>query len=225
MDLKVVDEPSLRYKKRVFRDRMHAGQLLAAKLAQHQGEACIVLAIPSGGVPVGRVVADRLGSAFDVIVVRKIQIPWEPEAGFGAVTWDGDVLLNEPLVKRLHLTQKDIDYCISVTKEEIERRVEKLRGNKPFPDLMGKNVILIDDGLASGFTMLAAVKSVVKLGSKWVVVAIPTASKAALNLVTPYANKVICLNIRDEIFYAVADAYREWHDLQDEEVLTHLKKP
>ena len=176
------------------------------------------MAIPSGGVPVGRIVADRLGSAFDVMVVRKIRIPWEPEAGFGAVTWNGKAL------KMLHLTQKEIDHYISVTKEEIVRRVEKFRGDQPFPHLTGKSVILIDDGLASGFTMLAAVKSVVKLGPRWVVVAVPTASKAALNLVTPYVDELVCLNIRDEIFYAVADAYREWHDLQDEEVLTYLKK-
>ena len=221
----VIDEPSLRNRKHVFRDRVHAGHLLAVKLKQYEGEGCVVLAIPSGGVPVGRVVADELGSIFDVIVVRKIQIPWDPEAGFGAVTWDGNIMLNESLVHRLELTREKIEYCISVTKDEIARRLKRFRGDKPFPDLTGKTVILVDDGLASGFTMLAAVESVVKLDPKRIVVAVPTASKIALNLITSSVDEVVCLNLRYERVFAVADAYIEWHDLQDDEVQTYLKKP
>jgi len=100
-------------------------------------------------VPIGYEVAKNLGISMDVEVVRKVQIPWNPEAGFGAITWDGELVLNEPLVKQLNLTKKDIEESISKSKQNIQNRLIKFRGDKPIPILKGKVVIVVDDGLAS----------------------------------------------------------------------------
>ena len=115
------------------------------------------MAIPAGGVPVGYVIAKELDVPIDMVIVRKAQIPWNTEAGFGAVTWDGVTVLNELLIDQLGLTEEDIEESIYKTKKNIEKRLRKFRGNKPLPELEDKAIILVDDGLASGFTMLAAV--------------------------------------------------------------------
>jgi len=221
----VIDEPAYRDRRYVFKDRLHAGELLASKLRSYVNKAGVqLLAIPAGGVPVGCMVAKRLGVPLDVVVVRKVQIPWNPEAGFGAVAWDGTVILNEPLVRQLGLTTELVQWCVSKTQEGVEGRLKKFRGEKPPPDLRNKAVILVDDGLASGFTMLVAVKSVRNQGSEKIIVAVPTASTAAVQLVAPSVDKLICLNIRGGPFFAVADAYQEWYDLSDEEVAESLRK-
>lgn len=220
----VIDEPSYRSLRHLFRDRVHAAELLAKKLDKYKGRGTIVLAIPSGGVPVGYVVAERIGATLDLALVRKIQLPWNPEAGFGAVTWDGIVIFNEPMLRALNLSDEKIDECVLKTKKTIQERLEKFRGGKPFPNLSDKTVLLVDDGLASGFTMLAAVRSVKKRAPKRIVVATPTASAGAIELVSPHVDELICLNIRDDFIFAVADAYQKWYDLSDEEVLNYLKK-
>jgi len=221
----VIDEPAYRDRRFMFKDRLHAGELLAIKLKGYvDKENAQLLAIPAGGVPVGYMVARGLGVPLDVIVVRKVQIPWNPEAGFGAVVWDGTVILNEPLVGQLGLSTDLVQWCISKTQEGVGERFEKFRGGKPPPDLRDKNVILVDDGLASGFTMLAAVKSVRNQGPEKVIVAVPTASASAVQLVAPSVDKLVCLNIRGGPFFAVADAYQKWYDLSDEEVVEFLKR-
>ena len=160
MTAKIIEEPTLRERVHVFRDRFQAGKLLAEKLREYYGKGnVIVLAIPAGGVPVGYTVAKELAVPMDVVVVRKVQIPWNTEAGFGAVTWDGEMVLNEPLVEQLGLTREEIEESISKTKRIIQERLRKFRGDKPMPQLRDKVVILVDDGLASGFTMLAAARS------------------------------------------------------------------
>jgi len=225
MASKVVDEPAYRDRRFVFKDRLHAGELLATKLRGYVDKGNLqLLAIPAGGVPVGYVVAKGLGVPLDVMVVRKVQIPWNPEAGFGAVAWDGTVILNEPLVRQLGLTTELVQWCISKTQEVVEERLKKFRGEKSPPDLRNKKAILVDDGLASGFTMLAAVKSVRNQGPEKVIVAVPTASTSAVQLVAPSVDKLICLNIRGGPFFAVADAYQKWHDLSDEEVIEFLRR-
>ena len=225
MTAKIIEEPALRERLHVFRDRFQAGSLLAQKLQEYSGkENVIVLAIPAGGVPVGYMVAKELAVPMDVVIVRKAQIPWNTEAGFGAVTWDGEMVLNEPLIEQLGLTREEIEESISKTKRNIQERLRKFRGDKPMPQLRDKVVILVDDGLASGFTMLAAARSVRKSIPKNIVVAVPTASLGAIELLMPEVDKIACLNIRSGPSFAVADAYENWYDLTDEEVLKILKK-
>ena len=222
-----MDEPSLRGRFYVFRDRLDAGEKLALKLEKVLGKPLnsLVLAVPAGGVPVGFMVARRLGLPLDVLVVRKVQFPWDSEAGFGAVAWDGTVILNRVLVESLGLTEKQVEDCVNLTKQKVFERVRRLRGEKPFPNLKDKIIIVVDDGLATGYTMLTAVKVLAKHNPKKVVVATPTASFEAVKLLVSESrvNMVVCLNLRKTPIFAVADAYKKWYDLTDEEVLSYLK--
>jgi predicted phosphoribosyltransferase len=223
--VEIVDEPRLRNRVQVFDDRFHAGELLAEKLREHgiRGESW-VLAIPAGGVQVGFVVAERLKLHMDVVVTRKLHIPWNKEAGFGAVSWDGFALLNEPLVSALGLTKGDVDRCVEAEMEVIRRRLAAFRGGKPFPDLNGKTAIVVDDGLASGFSMLVTLRTLRRSGVGELVVATPTAPESAISLVGPHADRIFCLNIRSGPFFAVADAYKLWYDLDDKNVVEILKR-
>ena len=222
--MKIVDDSSLREKIFIFKDREHAGFLLAKVLKKHGISSAYVFAIPSGGVPVGVIISRELDIPFDLAIVRKLHIPWNPEAGFGAVSWDGVIVLNKFLVSSLNLTEDIIRECIEIEKKEIERRLKIFRGDKPFPDIKNKEVIITDDGLATGFTMLVALKSIRTRNPKRVIVAVPTGSKSALELISPYADEVICLNVRSGPLFAVADAYRKWYDLSDEDVMNYLKE-
>jgi predicted phosphoribosyltransferase len=197
---------------------------LAAKLEEYKGkENAYVLAIPAGGVQVAFVAAKRLKLPLDLVITRKIHVPWNKEAGFGAISWDGMVFLNEPLVASLGLTKEDIGRCVTEEKEVIRRRLEMFRGNRPFPDLKNKTAIIIDDGLASGFSMLTTVEAIKRSGVKEIIVAVPTAPISAIKLNVPHADKIVCLNIRSGPFFAVADAYKTWYDLEDEDVAKILK--
>ena len=221
----IIEEPTYRDRILVFRDRSHAGSLLAKKLRDYVGKRnTVLLALPAGGVPVGYVVARELGILMDVIIVRKVQVPWNTEAGFGALTWDGEAILNESLVQRLGLTRKMVEESILKTKRIVQERVRRFREDEPMPDLRGRILILVDDGLASGFTMLAAVRAVKKREPERIVVAVPTASIGAINLLNDEVDEIVCPNIRGGPVFAVADAYRNWYDLSDEEVIQILQK-
>ncbi|MGA2680873.1 MAG: phosphoribosyltransferase family protein [Candidatus Bathyarchaeia archaeon] len=223
MVAKIVEEPTLRERVQVFRDRFQAGKLLAEKLREYcQEKNAIVLAIPAGGIPVGNVIAKELAVPMDVVIVRKTQIPWNTEAGFGAVTWDGETILNEPLVEQLGLTNEEIEESISKAKRNVQERLRKFRGDKCLPQLRDKIIILVDDGLASGFTMLAAVRSARKSQPKKIIVAVPTASLGAVELLMPEVDEIVCLNIRSGPSFAVAAAYENWYDLTDEDALRIL---
>jgi predicted phosphoribosyltransferase len=224
MTAKIIEDPTYRERMFVFRDRLQAGRLLAEKLREYADKGkVILLALPAGGVPVSYVVAKELGIPMDVMVVRKVQIPWNTEAGFGAVTWDGETVLNEPLVWQLGLAREVIEESISKTRRIIQERLRKFRKDKPMPDLKDKIVILVDDGLASGFTMLAAARSARKRTPEKIIVAVPTASMGAIKLLAPEVNEIVCLNIRSGPVFAVADAYKNWYDLTDEEVIRILE--
>jgi len=225
MSPNVIEELAYRDKDLVFKDRLHAGVLLADKLRPLLADRNVrLLAVPAGGVAVGYAVSQKLKIPLDVAVVRKIQIPWDTEAGFGAVTWDERVLLNDLLVAQLGLRTEAIEQCISRTRELVRQRVRTYRGNRPPPDLNAKTAILIDDGLASGFTMLAAVESIRTQRPLEIVVAVPTASAGAIELLAPKVEKLVCLNVRRSPIFAVADAYEKWYDLSDDEVLEFLKR-
>ncbi|MEW6770532.1 MAG: phosphoribosyltransferase family protein [Bacillota bacterium] len=215
---KVFDLPELRGRAAVFRDRTHAGKVLAEMLAPHRGTDAIVFAVPAGGVPVGAVLARELGLPLEVAVVSKITLPWNTEAGYGAVAFDGTVRLNEELVRHYGLTEEEIEEGRAKTAQKVARRVREFRGGRPLPQLKGCLVILVDDGLASGFTMLTAVEAMQKAGADQVVIAVPTGHFGAIERVAPHVEAVYCANIRSGWRFAVADAYGEWYDVSEEEV-------
>ncbi len=225
MTARIIDKPAYRDRVSVFKDRFEAGKLLAEELREYAGNRnAIVLAVPAGGVPVGYMVAKELAVHLDIIVVRKVQIPGITEAGFGAVTWDGKIFLNDRLAKELGLKEEEIKKSILDTKRNIEERLRKFRRDEPMPSLEDKIVVLVDDGLASGFTMLAAARSVKDKAPRKVVVAVPTGSLGAVELLEQEVDEIICLNIRSGSSFAVADAYENWYDLADEDVLKILQE-
>jgi len=224
MQALIHDLQRLREQRHVFEDRFQAGRVLAdmlqAKYARKK--SAIILAIPAGGVPVGMELRDALSLAFDLMIVRKLKIPDNPEAGFGAMTLEGKCFLNEALVSRLNLTSSRIEEEKKRVLSELENRNEIFREAHPAPEVTGKNVILADDGLASGFTMLASIKTVKSLGAERIIVAVPTAPRDSLRRLEYDVDEIFCPNIRSAPYFAVAEAYRCWRDLDEEEIRDFL---
>lgn len=205
-----------------FKNRLEAGQILAGELTQFKEQDPVILAIPRGGVPVGYAIAQNFRAPLEVVVPRKLPIPHEPEAGFGAVTIDGTIVLNQPLIDRLALSRSDIEGVASTVLEEVKRRTREYRGDRPYPELKGRTVLLVDDGLASGYTMIAAAKWVRKNEPGRVVVAVPVAPVRSVHAVSPYVDEIICRVTVSVRFFAVASFYEEFEDLSDEEVKRYL---
>ncbi|MBD3183676.1 phosphoribosyltransferase [Candidatus Poribacteria bacterium] len=221
---KVFDLPRMRDKIRVFRDRNDAGKVLAGMMESYRRSNSIVLAIPAGGVPVASVIAGKLNLVLDLAVTSKIILPWNSEVGYGAVTFDGTVKLNEELISNLKLTPQTVEEGIKNTQEKVQRRIDNLRGDLPIPAISKHTVILVDDGLASGFTMKTAVEAVRKLEAERIVVAVPTAHYESMQSLIQKVNEVYCPNIRKGWRYAVADAYKYWSDIEEKELEMMLDK-
>ena len=222
--MNIIDLPEMREQTHVFQDRTHAGQVLARMLAADDKQAGIILAVPAGGVPIGVVMAEKTGLDFDVAVVSKITLPWNTEAGYGAVAFDGTVKLNKDLVRRVNLTAEDVKKGIEKTTAKVSRRVKKLRGRKLFPDLGNRSAILVDDGLASGFTMRVAVTALRNAGAGRIVVAVPTGHRRSAEMIAREVEKLYCANILGGFSYAVASAYQHWSDVAEEDVVKILEQ-
>ena len=218
----IFDLRELRNRTHVFLDRGAAGKVLASMLGSYRKSDAILLAIPAGGLAVAVAIAKELNLALDVAVVSKITLPWNTEAGYGAVAFDGTIMLNEELLPRLHLTSEEIEEGVRKTEQKVYRRMKKLRGDQPMPHLQ-RPTILVDDGLASGFTLRTAIEALRKAGSRQIVLAIPTAHEESLQAVAERVNAVYCPNIRGGPVFAVADAYEHWRDLDEEEVVSLLE--
>jgi predicted phosphoribosyltransferase len=216
---KIFELADLRDKTRIFRNREHAGQVVAAMLTSFQKSEALIMAIPSGGVPVAVALAKRLDLALEVAPVSKITLPWNTEAGYGAVAWEGTTRLNADLLPVLRLTESQIEEGKRQTLEKCVRRFKKFRGDLPFPDLGARPVILVDDGLASGFTLLVAVEALRKAGASNVMVAVPTGSWKSVLKVSRVVESLYCANIREGWSFSVAEAYQRWMDVDEEEAV------
>ena len=216
------DVPELRNRTAVFRSREHAGEILSEMLMQYKNTEAIVFAIPAGGVPVGAVVASKLQLPLDIAVVSKITLPWNTEAGYGAVAFDGSVRLNEDMISRIGLKKENVEAGIEQTLNKVKKRVAEFRGGKPPIQAAGRPAILVDDGIASGFTMLVAVEALRKAGANRIIVAVPTANLDSVEFVLPNVEEVYCANLRSEWAFAVADAYKHWSDVSEGEVMELL---
>ena len=218
----LIENEKLRNRNRVFANRSEAGLQLAEMLRNVVDPDSLVLAIPSGGVPVGLALARTLGLDFDLVLVRKVQIPWNTEAGFGAVNMDADLIINEHLLYLLNLSGDQVERQVKTAMATIEERNTKFRQNMQFPDIADRAIILVDDGLASGYTMKAAIAYVRKRNPGAINVAVPTGSADTVKMLLQEMDTLCCLNIRESYPYAVAAAYRNWHDLEDEDVIALL---
>jgi putative phosphoribosyl transferase len=221
---KIFEIPELRDRTGVFWSREHAGKVLSDMLMSCRNSDSIVLGIPAGGVPVAAPIATNLGLELDVAVVSKITLPWNTESGYGAVAFDGTVKLNNQVVSQIGLTEDEIKKGIEKATNKVQRRFKEFRGIKPFPYTTDRNVILVDDGIASGFTMVVAIEALKNTGANKIIVAVPTAHLQSLELITPRVDRVFCANIRGGWGFAVADAYKNWCDVDEEEVIEILDK-
>jgi predicted phosphoribosyltransferase len=218
---------ALRNRTHVFQDRVAAGEVLGGMLAARYEDApdVLLMAIPMGGVPVALEVKTRLGCPLDLVIVRKIKIPGNTEAGFGAITLDGDIILNEPLMAQLQLTEAEVTHQWRQVRDELTRRNQRLRGERPYPELEGRTIIFVDDGLASGYTMKAAIYMAKKRKAARTVVAVPTAPQRTIDNLTGSPDEIYCANIRETPAFAVADSYANWRDLSETEVAAMLEEP
>ncbi len=208
-----------------YQDRAEAGKVLGELLqTQDLGEFPLILAIPNGGLAVGLPMSKLLSANLDLLIVRKLQLPYNPEAGFGALTSLGTVILNEPLVARIGLTDEEIEQVIKRTKIQIENRKIAYKGLVGHFSPENRVVLLVDDGLASGYTMLAAIDSVRQLSPRKIIVAVPTASASAESKVRDVVDELICPHIGSGYVFAVANAYQHWYDVPEDEVIALLQE-
>jgi putative phosphoribosyl transferase len=219
---KLLDDPVLRNRTYVFADRAAAGKRLAQMLMGYQGKPLRLFAIPAGGVPVAAEIARALKVPLDLVIVRKIQLPWTTEAGFGALDPDGTPLFNEALLDRMPLSPQQIAAQVAKTEANLREREEHLRGGRPYPDLAGAATIVVDDGLASGYTMQAAVGFLKRKGAGELIVAVPTALDRTAQTLLPLVDLLVCPNLRGGMSFAVAEAYENWYDVEQDEVLELL---
>jgi putative phosphoribosyl transferase len=219
---KLLEDPALRDRLHIFFDRSQAGHRLAAMLEPYRGREVKLFAIPAGGVPVAAEIASSLKIRLDLVIVRKIQLPWTTEAGFGALNPAGETIFNKELLRRLPFSPEEIEIQVKKTEAVLKEREARLRGGKPYPRLGGIPAIIVDDGLASGYTMRAALAFLKGQGAGQTVVAVPTGSARTVQELLPQVDELICLNVRGGFSFAVADAYENWYDLTEGEVLEIL---
>lgn len=205
----------------IFRHRREAGERLAELLKHLRGERCAVLAIPRGGVVVGYYVAESLGCPLEVTVPRKVGAPMEPELAVGAVAEDGTLYVEEEVARVVGVGEEWLREAAERELEEVRRRLTVYRDGKPLPSLKGYTLIVVDDGVATGATMIATVRFLRKLGPEKIVAATPVAPPEVLPKLRAEADEVVCVETPTP-FYAIGQFYRDFSQVSDREVMRYL---
>lgn len=208
----------------LFENRYDAGRKLAEKLYEYANKSVVVLGIPNGGVVVALGVALGLNADLDLVISRKIPLPLSPEGGFGSVTDDGTTIFDEAIIKKLGLSQAQINYQVNQVRSDIRHRSLLYHTDRPPVSITNRTVIVVDDGLASGYTMRAAVTSLRHRGPKQIIAAVPVGSETAIEILREVADRVVTCAVGKEPRFYIADYYRSWHDITDAEVLHCLKE-
>jgi putative phosphoribosyl transferase len=207
----------------MYTDRKDAGQALARSLESYRDSDCLVLALPRGGVVVGFEIARELHAPLEVLVVRKLGAPMQPEFGFGAIGPGGALILDERSVRMLGLSQEDIRRVIDHEQGEMQRRQEAYQGNRPRPSLRDRTVILTDDGLATGVTARVAIQAVRDAGAAAVVLAVPVAPAGADVEFGGIVDEFVCPQMPSH-FQAIGQFYEQFDQTRDEEVIDLLER-
>ena len=204
-----------------FENRVDAGRQLASAL-QSVSKSAIVLAIPRGGLVVGFEVAKALSVPLDIVITRKIGAPDNPELAIGAVAEDGTAILDDGLVRMLQVSKGYISEEVEKQKMEIKRRLLRYRGDMPYPILEDREVIVVDDGVATGSTLKAAIMSIRKKRAKTIIVAVPVGPLNTVNELKRIVDNLVCLQT-PEPFYAIGEFYDDFEQTEDEEVIKLLE--
>lgn len=207
----------------LFKDRIDAGKQLAAELSNYHFEHPLILALPRGGVPVAKEVAHALKAPMDVLIVRKIGAPFNEEYGIGGMCEDFVPLFNEDARLAFAPYASEIEQIVDFEKSELKRRIKYYRGKRSMPSLLGRTVILVDDGIATGITAAAAAKYLKGLSAKEVIIASPVCPMETGKLLKQYADQVICLH-RPRPFAGVGQWYRNFEQVSDGEVIKTIKE-
>lgn len=207
----------------MFTDRVDAGRRLAERLAGRDLPQGLVLAIPRGGVVVGAEIARALSLPLDIIIPRKIGAPYNPELAIGAVTQDGTAIFNEELLRHFSIKDETKAQLVAHAVAEINRRMRLYRGDKPLLSWRNRTIILVDDGIATGFTVTAALRSLRKADPKKIILAVPVAPPDTLENLRPEVDELICLLV-PELFMAVGQFYYHFDQTSDQEVISLLKE-
>jgi putative phosphoribosyl transferase len=211
--------------RRTFGDRREAGRALAAELAPYRGKnGLLVVGLARGGVPVGWEVASALHAEFDVFLVRKLGVPQWSELAMGALASGGGVVMNSNVVSSLRISDEQVQAVINRESAELDRRERVYRGGQPLTDPHGKTVILVDDGIATGASMLAAVRALRTTGPETIHVAVPVGPQSACQELAHEADDVLCLTMPPD-FEAVGQVFADFHQVTDNEVRELLATP
>lgn len=204
----------------MFKDREEAGKLLGEELQMHTFDNPLVIAIPRGGVEVGYQVATKLEFDFTVAIAKKLRCPKNPESAFGAIAEDGSLYLNSRFTSPI--TREEIESGMKEAKNEVQKRLRIYRRNSPLPDINGRTIILADDGMATGSTLMAVIELCKKKNPGKIVVAVPVCSSNLYENLSGKVDQMVVLNI-SEPFYAVPQAYKKYPELTDAEAVKYLK--
>ncbi len=216
----IVENKGMRNEYRIFDSRFSAGKLLQEFITE---DIDLILAIPNGGVPVAEPIIEYLKpQEFNLLLIRKVHVPWTQEAGMGAITPDGNVFFNQQLIRSYNIEEEAIERKVKDALIAIEERKKEYE-LKDY-EVKNKSILLTDDGIASGFSMIAGATWLKEKGAKSVTIAVPTAPLDSLNKIEELVDKIICLNVRTRYPFAVADAYKNWYDIPSHEVKQVLKR-
>ncbi len=208
----------------MYRNRQEAGKMLANKLKQYAYQPdVIVLALPRGGVPVAYEIATALSVPLDIFIVRKLGVPGHEELAMGAMAMDGTIIFNEAILQELRISQTDIAQVTQMEKKELQRRELAYRGQRPFPVLQGKTIILVDDGIATGATMRAAITALRKQQPQKMIVAVPVADLSIYMEIGTLVDEIVA-PLKPEYFHAVGAWYEDFAQTTDAEVHALLAK-
>jgi predicted phosphoribosyltransferase len=207
---------------RIFKDRKAGGEALAAKLSEYKDSKCLVLAIPRGGVITAYEVANYLGAELDLVVTRKLALPSDPETAIGAVDADGSVTIDKDVLDHSYISAEELKNLKDSEKKEIKRRLQIYRRDTKFPSLKDKTVIIVDDGIATGYTALSAIGYVKKRHPKKLILAIPIAPESVVNRLRKKADVTVLET--PSPFLAIGRFYRDFPPVSDETVIETMRK-
>jgi len=208
----------------IFENRVEAGRQLAQKLKKYAGRKdVVVLGIPRGGVPVAFAVASALKAPLDIFLSRKLGVPWQEELAFGALASGGIRVLDRELISELNISEEDIERTTQTVKKELERRERLYRGDRPPLRVAGKIAVLVDDGIATGSSMRAAIQALRQMGPSRIVVAVPVAPARTCDSLRPEVDELVCIQA-PELFWAIGQFYEDFSQVADQEVTELLRR-